>query len=259
MKATTRFGRGGSRAGRYLGLVAASVLMGSLSLATVGALSVAEPHASASTPPPTWEQLSPATSPPARYSASMAYDSGTGQLVLFGGTNNYSGNGPLNDTWIWNGTMWTQLSPATSPPALYAASMAYAVTQVQKVPMARDFVILSHAVAPADALTRAASALTTKVRAPGERVSPVASSGSSDRPDDQVTRRLGWRRTAAAPSSRARRIVIGRLKGARWCAAMRRGLGLAPAALGFARIMARCLRSRARISGSVVLALRQRM
>jgi hypothetical protein len=46
----------------------------------------------------------------------MAYDSGTGQLVLFGtdGT-----------TWTWDGTTWTQLNPATSPPAQGGASMAY--------------------------------------------------------------------------------------------------------------------------------------
>ena len=80
------------------------------------------PGAGASTPPPTWEQLSAATSPPARNDASMAYDSGTGQLVLFGGNDNTS---IFNDTWTWNGTTWTQQSPATSPPAHWGASMAY--------------------------------------------------------------------------------------------------------------------------------------
>ena len=123
MKATTRFGRRARRAGRYLRLVAASVLMGSLSLATVGVLSVADPKASAATPPPTWEQLSPATSPPGGGKNMMAYDSGTGQLVLFGGGVN--SNVELNDTWTWNGTTWTQLSPATSPPGRNEASMAY--------------------------------------------------------------------------------------------------------------------------------------
>ena len=79
-------------------------------------------RAGASTPPPTWEQLSPATSPPARILASMAYDSGTGQLVLFGGDSNGT---YLNDTWTWNGTTWAKQSPATSPPARDSASMAY--------------------------------------------------------------------------------------------------------------------------------------
>ncbi|MHB1988456.1 MAG: kelch repeat-containing protein, partial [Acidimicrobiales bacterium] len=33
----------------------------------------------------TWAQQSPATSPPARFGASMAYDPATGNMVLFGG------------------------------------------------------------------------------------------------------------------------------------------------------------------------------
>ena len=52
----------------------------------------------------------------------MAYDPGTGQLVLFGGND---GSGTVADTWIWNGSDWTELSPATSPPARSDASMAY--------------------------------------------------------------------------------------------------------------------------------------
>ena len=52
----------------------------------------------------------------------MAYDPATGTVVLFGGT----GHGALlGDTWTWNGTTWTQQTPATSPPARESASMAY--------------------------------------------------------------------------------------------------------------------------------------
>ena len=60
----------------------------------------------------TWTQQSPVTSPPPRESASMAYDTVTGNLVLFGGL---SAGGSLADTWVWNGTTWTQQSPATAP------------------------------------------------------------------------------------------------------------------------------------------------
>ncbi len=73
-------------------------------------------------PVPTWTQLSPTTSPPARCGASIAYDPETGNMVLFGGIN---GTTDLGDTWTFSGTTWTQLSPATSPPARYGASMAY--------------------------------------------------------------------------------------------------------------------------------------
>jgi len=72
----------------------------------------------------TWTELSPATSPPARDGASMAYDPATAQLVLFGGTSGGS-NHALSDTWDWDGSSWTELSPATSPPARYQASLAY--------------------------------------------------------------------------------------------------------------------------------------
>jgi DNA-binding beta-propeller fold protein YncE len=71
---------------------------------------------------PPWTQLSLTTSPSARFGASMAYDAAAGQLVLFGG---FNANGPLNDTWTWNGSAWTQQFPTSIPPARFDASMAY--------------------------------------------------------------------------------------------------------------------------------------
>ena len=61
-----------------------------------------------------------AGSPPARGYAVMAYDAATSQLILFGGRYPEAG-----DTWDWNGSTWTRLSPATSPPARDSATMAY--------------------------------------------------------------------------------------------------------------------------------------
>jgi hypothetical protein len=44
-------------------------------------------------------------------------------VVLFGGAEL---DGPLlRGTWAWNGTTWTKQAPATSPPALWGAPMAY--------------------------------------------------------------------------------------------------------------------------------------
>jgi hypothetical protein len=63
-----------------------------------------------------WFQLSPANSPPARSGAGMAYDAATKTLVLFGG-NSRNGAGDLNDTWLFNGTTWTEVFPAHVPPA----------------------------------------------------------------------------------------------------------------------------------------------
>lgn len=71
----------------------------------------------------TWTQMYPAASPAPRR-APLAYDHGTGTVVLFGGEGGYGG--PLfGDTWVWNGTNWQQLAPANSPPPRSMASMAY--------------------------------------------------------------------------------------------------------------------------------------
>lgn len=74
-----------------------------------------------------WIKLSPSTSPLARSDAPMAYDAATRTVLLFGGEGIVSEGeyGGLSDTWSWNGTTGTKLSPATSPAARYGASMAY--------------------------------------------------------------------------------------------------------------------------------------
>ena len=65
-----------------------------------------------------------AAAPSARYNAPMAYDSGRGRVVLFGG---FDGNGPLNDTWEWDGQSWTQIATAlpNTPTARDFHAMAY--------------------------------------------------------------------------------------------------------------------------------------
>jgi len=72
-----------------------------------------------------WRQLFPATSPPARSMASMAYDFSLRRLVLFGGCGAGSSAPFYNDTWTWNGTTWTQVSTAAAPPERYAFGMDY--------------------------------------------------------------------------------------------------------------------------------------
>ncbi len=51
----------------------------------------------------------------------MAYDAATGNVVLFGGITTRG----VGDTWVWDGSTWTQQHPATSPSARGAAAMAY--------------------------------------------------------------------------------------------------------------------------------------
>jgi hypothetical protein len=71
----------------------------------------------------TWTRQAPATSPPARYEASMAYDAATGTAVLFGGYNAASTR--FADTWTWDGSTWTKQTPAKVPYPRAGASMAY--------------------------------------------------------------------------------------------------------------------------------------
>jgi hypothetical protein len=64
-------------------------------------------------------------SPPPRWLGVMANLPGTG-VVLFGGktTANNLYNGLLNDTWVWNGTVWSQ-SNVTGPSARNDCVMSY--------------------------------------------------------------------------------------------------------------------------------------
>jgi len=72
----------------------------------------------------TWTQRFPSSSPLARTNANMTYDAGLGRGVLFGG---FAGiwEDSLNDTWVWNGTNWKEIYPATVPPNRYSFGMDY--------------------------------------------------------------------------------------------------------------------------------------
>ncbi len=72
----------------------------------------------------TWTQQSPAAAPSARTGAAMVYDPASSQLLLFGGGAT-TGTGFSNETWTWNGTTWTLLHPAASPPAREDDSLVY--------------------------------------------------------------------------------------------------------------------------------------
>lgn len=61
--------------------------------------------------------------PSPRASASMAYDTASGQLVLFGGTDNAADT--FDDTWTWNGVGWTEQNTSDAPQWPFATSMAY--------------------------------------------------------------------------------------------------------------------------------------
>jgi hypothetical protein len=70
-----------------------------------------------------WELQHPATSPPHRDYANVAFNDRTGWMVLFGGWSNdclcY-----LTDTWTWDGSTWSQAAAGAHPGAVLYQSMA---------------------------------------------------------------------------------------------------------------------------------------
>src|SRR5438270_7263952 len=72
-----------------------------------------------------WTQLNPTTSPPGRWEPAMS-ESTSGGVTLFGGyADSGVPHGPsskFSDTWLWNGTTWTQ-STATGPGGRYGTAM----------------------------------------------------------------------------------------------------------------------------------------
>ncbi|HEX3746262.1 MAG TPA: putative Ig domain-containing protein [Bryobacteraceae bacterium] len=71
-----------------------------------------------------WGQLS-SSGPTARNGASMTYDAVDGKLLLFGGESGISGNGLLQDTWLFDGLYWNPVPTNASPTARDGAAMAY--------------------------------------------------------------------------------------------------------------------------------------
>jgi Galactose oxidase, central domain len=68
-----------------------------------------------------WAQTA-STGPGGRAYPCMAYDSTRHATVLFGGT---AGAVQVNDTWTYDGTLWTQASPAAAPPIRNAAALCF--------------------------------------------------------------------------------------------------------------------------------------
>lgn len=74
-----------------------------------------------------WTRVTTTTAPAARVGAALAYDPVRQVTVLFGGAFSTTGFPPGSaDTWTWNGTTWTQLTPASAPNARYNAGLTWA-------------------------------------------------------------------------------------------------------------------------------------
>lgn len=60
-----------------------------------------------------WSPRAPAPAPPARNGACLAFDPTSGHVLLFGGFT--AASTLAGDTWSWDGSSWTELSPTTGP------------------------------------------------------------------------------------------------------------------------------------------------
>ena len=79
-----------------------------------------------------WSRPSPATSPSARGGAALTYDVGRERVVMFGGRS-IPGSVLLTDTWEWDGTTWSDVTPATPSPTSEACSLAYDAAQARSL------------------------------------------------------------------------------------------------------------------------------
>ena len=89
-----------------------------------------------------WTQLSPATSPSGRQGAGMVFDIARGLTVLFGGYDDSEArlvNAFRQDTWLWDGTSWTQQQTATMPERMQNPGLAYDAA-LQKIVMIGGFI-----------------------------------------------------------------------------------------------------------------------
>jgi hypothetical protein len=74
-----------------------------------------------------WRLATPTHSPPSRAFAAAGFDRVRGELVLFGGiTGDGTGSSSIfGDTWTWDGSDWTQLTPETSPSRRHSVGSAF--------------------------------------------------------------------------------------------------------------------------------------
>ena len=81
-----------------------------------------------------WTAQNPTTPPLVRDGAGMDYDPALGGVVMFGGEQNPLHPSMLNDTWVWNGTSWTQQVFSFNPQARFAENaLVYDAAQAQLI------------------------------------------------------------------------------------------------------------------------------
>lgn len=72
-----------------------------------------------------WDLITPAASPVGRGAQGMCFDPTTGGVLMFGGDTFGFPSGASNQTWSYDGSTWTQRTPAVSPPASVGVHLVY--------------------------------------------------------------------------------------------------------------------------------------
>ncbi len=84
-----------------------------------------------------WTNMVPIISPPKRHAPSMAYNSEIDRIILFGGTDPWSGarEDHMNDTWSYdlNTNTWIELSPSVSPSKRIVESSMFYISEINKI------------------------------------------------------------------------------------------------------------------------------
>ena len=80
----------------------------------------------------TWKEQHPADFPSPLGGAAIAYIATQQQVILFGGITGFDGTSGsnrtgtlLNDTWIWDGTTWTEMLVSNAPPKRVSVQLIY--------------------------------------------------------------------------------------------------------------------------------------
>ncbi len=78
-----------------------------------------------------WVQVEPEEMPPCAGQAKMVYREFDGDVLLYGGS--CPRGGVSNDTWIWDGTNWSELSVVRTAGSIFAYAMAHDQSRNQTV------------------------------------------------------------------------------------------------------------------------------
>ena len=82
-----------------------------------------------------WKQMSPPETPPGWEYSAMTYDATRKAVVLFVGAALWPTNVPVNQTWSWDGTTWTQVATPIDPNggSVAVGNIAYDVATAQTI------------------------------------------------------------------------------------------------------------------------------